>query len=270
MKIYLHKFLGYLLISLSLALTFGSFGSNPFAKKYDPIQRESFCRHYPQSCKGAEKDNSDILFVAYPKLAYLKYVFGSILLLLGIVILIKGYKNQVGIHINPKTVAITVDIINILFLGFAAYCVWAFLFHHLTEARIYLYDYDGNKLVLDMIAFSYIPAVAITAFFTSNIAGQSIEINSEGVTVHYPGGSEHFAWNNIVHLKINETFTVAGGEGMLFPRKMQTKLLVKSQKKSMELFEPGLEKIKKKIIAHLQQFAPTRLQDDIARLAKEW
>ena len=46
MKIYLHKSLGYRLISLALILAFGPFDGNPFEKKYDPVQIERFCQQF--------------------------------------------------------------------------------------------------------------------------------------------------------------------------------------------------------------------------------
>ena len=270
MKVYLNKFLGYILISLSLSLSFGPFDGNPLAKKYNRVQLESFCQQYPQSCENMKEEERHKLFVVYPKLTYMKYLFASILFFLGIVILQKSYKHLAGIHINTNTTIILVDVISIFFLSIAAYCVWAFLLHQLPDIKIYLYDYDGDRFSLDMIALFFIPVTAILAFFASNISGQSIEIDKKGITIHYPGSSRHFKWNDIKHLKTSETFTVTGQEGMLAPRKFQTKLLVKGQNSSIELFEPGLKKTKKKIITALQQFAPKQLQDDIIHLAKAW
>ena len=270
MKTYLYKFLGYLLISLAIALTFGPFDGNPFAKKYDPVQRERFCRQYPQSCESVKKENNHKLFVTYPKLAYLKYLFGTILFFFGIVALRKSYKHLPGIRISTNTIAVIEDIIGIFFLSFAAYCVWAYFFHHLTEAKIYLYDYDGDALGLDMTAFFFVPVTVVLSFFASNITGQSIEIDSEGITVHYPKDSVNLKWNEIDGFILHDTFTVIGGEGWILPRHMQTKLSVKTNKDTFSVYEPGLKKTKKKITALLRQYAPSALQNDIEKLSNEW
>ena len=270
MKTYLYKFLGYLLISLALALAFGPFDGNPFAKKYDAVQMEKFCQQYPQSCESMKEENSHKLFVTYPGLAYLKYLSGFILLIFGIAALRKSYKQLTGIRINTGTATVAIDSIGIIFLSFAAYCVWASLFHHLTEAKIFLYDYDGDAPALNMTALFFVPAVGILSFFTSNFSGQSIEIGPEGITLHYPDSEIHLTWNLLTALQSEQTYTLAGGNVAPAPRDMQRKLVLKTTETSHELYEPGTKQAKEKIIEALSRYAPSRLAKDIEQLRQTW
>ena len=270
MKTYLYKFLGYLLISLAIALAFGPFDGNPFEKKINAEQMEWYCQNFPLNCETRKKEDTHKLFVAYPKLAYLKYLFGSILFFFGIIALRKSYKDLPGIRINTNTDAVTLDIIGIFFLNFGAYCVWAFLFHHLAEVKIYLYDYDGDASGLSITALFFVPVTAFLAFLAPNMTGQSIEIDSEGLTVHYPGDTEHISWSNVQSIGAKETYTFSGNADIIIPRHFQTKLRISGTEDSMELFEPGSKKTKKKIVASLEQFAPDRLQKDIAQLKEKW
>jgi len=259
MKIYLNKLIAYLLVSLALSLVFGPFDGNPFKQQTNYSSMWDLCQQYPESCT---EENS----MVPPEFVYMKYIAGLSLLFLGLYFIRKSYTKQPGIPVNSHNMAIVSDTINILFLSFAAYCVWAVLIDGVWYTKPYLYD----EFLFEMISFFFVPAVAIMTFFSANLAGQSIEIDKSGITIHYLDISEYILWKDVLSMSAKETFTVTEGGGILAPRKMQTKLFIKGKRKSMELYEPGYRKTKEKIVKQLQKFASDDLQKDISILDQEW
>ena len=178
------------------------------------------------------------------------------------------YKSQPGIILNPQWAMKTGDGINVLFLGFAAYCLWAWGYDLLFGQKIYLYDRE--QMAINMTALFYFPTVLILAFFMSNFANQSIEIKSNGVVLHYPGKTIRASWEDIISLNLSNTFTVVGGEGWVAPRHFQSKLSIKTKMGNYGIYEPGVKRIKVQIIKILQKNAPERLQKDISILDQDW
>ena len=274
MKTYLYRFCAYIFLSMFLALAFGPFGGNPFDEPYqehvsygshfgkEEIARKSLIEQAMSLDIGGRIDIKDIL--QKPQIKFSRYILAVVFFLSGLVLLKKAYKTRPGIAINPRWAAVTGDMIFILFLGFAAYCVIAYGLEKFTGASPYLYD----PTAMWMTALAYVPVVVFVSFFASNFSGQSIEIGDDGITTHYPEAVQFVPWGDIHGFELKETCTVVGGSELLAPRKMQTKLVLHTRNGDLELFEPGLKKTKSLLISGLRKYAPERLQEGISQLIK--
>lgn len=275
MKTYLYRFCAYVLLSMFLALAFGPFGGNPFVKPYQAhnsydnhfnkqeMARKSLIEQAMSLDVHIQPDINTVL--QKPQIKFPRYILAVVFLLSGLVLLKKTYKRQPGIILNPRWAAVAGDMIFILFLGLAAYCVIAYGLEKFTEASPYLYD----PTAIGMTTLAYVPVVAFVSFFASNFSGQSIEIGDDGITTHYPEAVQFIPWGDIHGFELKETYTVVGGSELIAPRKMQTKLILHTSNGDLELFEPGLKKTKSLIINKLRKYAPERLQEEIKQLM-EW
>jgi len=232
MRVYLFKFAGFVLTSMALSLL---------------------------ALPGASLPESFVV----PK-----YVIGMVFFLTGVFFLRRNDGKQKGILVNPRWAAVTGDMISIFFLSFAAYCVWAAVLYQGWRIEIYLYAH--NMSAMDFIAFTYIPAVAVMAFFISVFEEEKIMVDETGITIRYPGKTIFMAWKEIEVLRIRQTYTVAGGEDFAAPRDMQRVLQVEGTQRTMVLYEPGLKQTKRNITEILKKYAPKDLQDDIAQIEKNW
>jgi len=274
MKTYLYRFFAYIFLSMFLALLLGPFGGNPFIKPYQAgnsngthLHQEEMAQKYlieqaMAQDRGRRTEINDIL--EKPQIKFTRYILAALFLLSGFVSIRKAYKGQPGIIINPRWAAVIVDMIFILFLGTAAYCVIAYGLGKFTGESPYLYD----PIAMGMITLAYVPIAALVSFFASNFSAQSIEIGDDGITTHYPEAVEYVPWGDIYGFELKETYTVVGGSELLAPRKMQTKLILHTSNGDLELFEPGLKKTKSLIISRLKKYAPERLQEGISQLIK--
>jgi hypothetical protein len=196
------------------------------------------------------------------------YGLSGILVLFGLGTIRPLYIIRKGVAVNPQWAVKAADGISVFFLSFAAYAVWAWVFNLFFAFKVYLYDAD--QPVLDMVAVFYLPAVLVVAFFASNFSMQSIAVDKEGIKLYYPGKVIGLIWKDIESLGLQEVFTVSGGEEWAASRELQTKLSLKTNRGDFTIYEPGLTKTKKMIVALMRQNAPERLQEDIAVLEREW
>ena len=301
MKIYLYRFLGYLFLSLFLALTFGPYGGNPFSKPYHYNRLDSHAsdkekvlgqglqkttaqetalmqqtrkimadqvelmRNFENERTQDEKSLKPIIGDPLKSRGRdVKYILAAFFLLSGLFLMRRVYAIQPGIPVNPRWAAITGDTIFILFLSIAAYCVIAYGLNKYRGITPYLYD----PVAMGMVTAAYIPLIIFCAYFSSNLSTQSIEIGDEGIKVYYPANFLYSSWEDIQGFDLKETYTVAGGDEFRAPRKSQTKLVIHAKRGDMELFEPGLKKTKSALISALADNAPQRLQGEIGKLIK--
>ena len=99
---------------------------------------------------------------------------------------------------------------------------------------------------------------------------QSVEVESEGLSLHYPGGSKVLAWEDIQGFDLKESYTVVGRGGAMIPRKLQTKLIIRTNDGIASLVEPGFKETKQKLIRTMKEKAPERLQSDLEKVREEW
>jgi len=267
MKTYLYRFCAYIFLSIFLALALGPFAGNPFngpdqvhSKHLSQVQK--YLEQRMAQDIGRQTEINDIL--DKPQIKFTRYILAALFLLSGLLFIRKAYKRQPGIILNTRWAAVTGDEIFILFLGTAAYCVIAYGLEKFTGESPYLYD----PIAMWMITLAYVPVVAFCSYFVSNFSGQSIEIGDNGIIAHYPGSMQFVPWGNIQSIALKETCSVAGGDGFIAPRKMQTKLILHTSNRDLELFEPGLKKTKSLIISRLRKYAPKRLQEGILQLIR--
>ncbi len=333
MKIYFHRFYGYIALSSFIALGFGPFGGNPFNKSFNPKSgddslllkkeflsiskkkiralekmislKETSSPKDPQTQKAIRAMKEDInKFKAYakkeaqvlkefhdhkeavvreiesnkkddikeilqrPAVKLSRYIVAFILLFLGILSLRKVYGHKIcpGISLYPRLGTVLGDSLIILFLSFGAYCVFAYGIKWAIGLRPYFYGPATG-----VVAIAYVPYAAFVAYFTSKLVGQSVEITKEGIRVFYFAKLEWTAdWGKIQELYLKETSTITGGENFRVPRKMQTKLVIKTSQGTKELVEPPLKKTKRRIISEFQRYAPKRLKKEIEKIKVSW
>ena len=301
MKVYLNRSLGYLFLSLFFALMFGPYGGNQFSKPYhynrldrhasekEKAQEQGTQRTTAQEMalmqqtrkimaeqaelihkfeKERTQEEKSLKFAGGDLLKsrvwVAKYIPAAVFLFSGFFLMRRVYTLQPGITVNPRWAAITGDTIFILFLSIAAYCMIAYGLKRYTGMTPYLYD----PIAMGMTTAAYIPIIIFCAFFASNLSTQSIEIGDEGIKVYYPANFLYSSWKDIQGFDLKETYTVAGGNEFRAPRKLQTKLVIHTNRGDMELFEPGLKKTKSALISALGDNAPQRLQGEIEKLIK--
>ncbi|BCL61735.1 hypothetical protein DGMP_24280 [Desulfomarina profundi] len=306
MKIYLNRSLGYLFLSLFIALAFGPYDGNPFSKPYQYNSLDNHISGEERDVGPTAKDMEWIPKEFQKKMAELKqrtkkmtaahikmmqelekerrqeenspkfikeaqlkrrvqtirYILAAVFLLPSLTLIRRGYTKQPGIPINPRWVAITADMVFILFLSIMAYCVVAYGWNKFTGTTPYLYD----PVAMMTATVVYIPVIIFCAYFTSNLSAQSVEIGDEGIRVHYPANVLFAAWKSIQDFDLKETYTVAGASKFKAPRKLQTKLVIHTNHGDMDLFEPGLKKTKSALINKLKNNAPQCLQEKIEKL----
>lgn len=239
----------YLLISLSLALALG-----PFTLDAGPVMG------------GAAPAGGEI--IAGTRFTLLRFSASALLFVPGIFYLLKCYRRPPGIAVSPRWFPPVADAIAILFLAAAAYGVWSWGFDWLLSLRTEFYA--GDPLALQVMALFFLPTAFILAFFISNLGGQSVEIDKEGMTLYYPGEIFSLPWDAIRSLGTRESFTFTGGEEWAAPRELQNKLVITTAEERHELYEPGLRRTKEAIVEKLRKYAPPRLQNEIETVAKEW
>jgi hypothetical protein len=196
------------------------------------------------------------------------YILSGILILYGYFLLRKTYHKRKGIALNPRWLSKFGDTIFIISLGFTAYSALAWGIDMIFQNKIYLYDTE--PMTLQVAAMFWLPSAAFTAFFTSNMDTQSIEINKNGIIIHYTEKDVKLAWKNLNRIELKDTSTIMGGDDWAAPRHMQTKLSIETNEDTFSIFEPGLKRTKKQIIYLLRNNAPEKLHGDINAVEKNW
>ena len=276
MSLYVRRLIGYIFLSMFLALLFGPYDGNPFNHPYHSQNsndrqlskdRNALKSLVDESMAldGTEKLNiKDIL--QKPEVRFPRYSLALIFLLSGIIFIRKSYVKKPGIPIKPRWGGFASDLICIMFLTISAYCVISYGLNYFTDADPYLYD----QVAMGIGAIAYIPAVFLCTYFASNICSQYIDAGKDGVRIYYPEGGQFASWKDINGFDLKETFIVEGNSNLPNSRKMQTKLVIHTSNGDIGLFEPALKKTKSELINLLRNKAPNILQYEIDKLDDNW
>ena len=195
-----------------------------------------------------------------------RYILAAIFLFLGFFTMRHVYGTRPGTRLNPIWSAVLGDCVIILFIGFGAYCLVDYLLVRFFEMK----SFAPDPIVRGLCAIAYLPVTGFFSLFSANLGDQSLEIETDGVRIHYPGSERFLPWETITGLNLRETRVMVSRVGILMSRKLQTKLVIMTDENEDSLVEPGLHKTKARIIQQLKTNAPKRLQPDVDRLGREW
>jgi len=195
-----------------------------------------------------------------------RHLISLLFLILGLISLKGLYKKLPGIKLNPEWAVKLGDIIFILLLSLSAFCVLEF-FMKIYYSMLPFFD-DSEILIWGSMA--YIPAVIIFSYFASFNFKQSLEINSAGISVYDLSSSRSLSWDEITKFKLKSSYVAVERVGFPIQKKLQTFLVIKTENDSIYLIEPGLKKIKQKVIDTLQYNAPKVLQESIKAVKNKW
>ncbi len=195
-----------------------------------------------------------------------RYFFAAVFLCFGLFFMKGIYRRRPGINLNPGWTAVIGDGIFILFVGFGAYC----LVEYGMSKCFAMTSFMDDEVVRGLCSIAYLPVTAFCALFAANQFSQSVEVASEGLTLHYPGGSKVLTWEDIRGFDLKESYTVAGRGGIMLPRKLQTKLIIQTNDGITSLSEPGFKETKRLLIRTIKEKAPERLQPDLEKVSGAW
>ena len=176
------------------------------------------------------------------------------------------YKRLPGISLNPQPLARLNDGICILFLALGAFCV----VEYLMIEHFKMLPFPDDERAFGMIACAYVPVAVFLALFATKQFGQSIEVREDAITIYAPGESTSIPWENVKGFSLKDSFIAVERVGTMLPRKLQTKLHIDTAEGAVELTEPGLKKVKMKIIKALREKSPSDLQNAINGIEEEW
>jgi len=217
----------------------------------------------------AVREHSRWVTTELPGLAWGRMIVGAALLVVGLLLLRQGYGKRPGIAINPVGAIVFGDAAFVLAMGvLTAGPLYYVLENWLGLVRPFS---EMNQALQFTLSIMYPPCLFIFAGMASNMGGQSLEAGEKGVTMHGPLGSRFMPWQEIAGLDLRETHVMTGRVGVLVPRRLQTKLVFRlSDEGSVEMFEPGTNSRKGRILTALGRYAPARLADDLARIGRQW
>ena len=195
-----------------------------------------------------------------------RYLFAAVFLFSGLFAMRGIYRRRPGINLNPGWSAVIGDGIFILFIGFGAYC----LIEYGMSKCFAMTSFMNDEVVRGLCSIAYLPVTAFCALFAANQFSQSVEVASEGLTLHYPGGSKVLIWEDIQGFDLKESYTVAGRGGAMIPRKLQTKLIIQTNSGIKSLSEPGFKETKRVLIRTIKDKAPERLLPDLEKVGEAW
>ena len=185
--------------------------------------------------------------------------------LAGVWVMTKGYVSRRGFVVTPRWGVVFADVMFTLACGAMAfgmleYCLAGWL------AAPSLLD-EGVQVVM---SWMLVPFAAFTAFYAANMAAQSLEVNQEGLIWHGPSESCFIPWDDVRGLKLHDTYVAVSRVGRVMPKRLQTKLVIKGPAEDIHLYEPGLKRTKRDIVAAIQHHGPPRLGSDLERIALDW
>lgn len=240
------RLVGYFFLGTALALAVGPFND------YRPAPLEA-------RMAGAGP-------VLVEGLALGRMVAAGVLLLAGVWVMAGQYKKRPGFNVSPTWSAILVDLIIVAFTGMGSFILLDWLAVQWFGVGSFLND----EAVVAVTGIMYLPALAILAGFACNSATQSLEVTAEGLTRHGPGRSRFISWEEIEGVGLTDTHLVKVHGDTALPRKLQTKLAIKTAGGEVTLFEPALKDIKREMLAAMRQVAPERLAPDLDQVAEGW
>ncbi|MCF8040973.1 MAG: hypothetical protein K9K65_05270 [Desulfarculaceae bacterium] len=186
-------------------------------------------------------------------------------LVAGVWVIIKGYVSRRGFVVTPRWGVVFADVMFTLASGAMSFGLLEYCLAGWLAAPPLL-----EEAVQVVMSWMLVPTTAFMAFFAANMASQSLEVNQEGLTWHGPGESRFLPWEQVRGLDLHETYVAVSRVGMAMPRRLQTKLVIKGMEDNLQLYEPGLKRTKREIVAALQHHGPPRLRSDLERIALDW
>ncbi|AMC11518.1 hypothetical protein Lupro_09670 [Lutibacter profundi] len=216
--------------------------------------------------KSNPQENNELTLVKIKWFAQLRYMLFGFFLLAAFLSLKGLYKKLPGINLNPIWASKLGDFISILFLSTLGYTAIEYLLHAFTGAYPYFYD----SLFVAMGAIFYIPVMLIFTFFNSKQFSQNIEITKEGITVYYLEKSSFVEWKQIQKFELLSSFLLVSRLNFPMPKKLQTYLVIKTEKNSIYIVEPDLKSIKNKILRALKNNCQENLKPQIATIIDKW
>ncbi len=173
----------------------------------------------------------------------IRYILAAVFLFFGLFTIRRVYGHRAGIRLNPVWSAVLGDCIIVLFMGFGAYCLVDYILVRLFEME----SLAPDPIVRGMCAIAYLPVTGFFSLFSANLGDQGLEIEKDGVRIHYPASERFLPWEAIKGFDLRETRVMVSRVGILTSRKLQTKLIIITHEDENSLVEPGLRKTKSKI-----------------------
>jgi len=195
-----------------------------------------------------------------------RYLFAAVFLFTGLFAMRGIYRKCPGINLNPGWTAIIGDGIFILFVSFGAYC----LIEYGMSKSFEMTSFIDDPVVRGICSIAYLPFTAFCALFAANQFSQSVEVENEGLRLHYPDGSKVLIWEDIQGFDLKESYTIVSRVGVMLPRKLQTKLIIQTTGGMTSLVEPGFKETKRRLISAIKDKAPERLQSDLEKVSEAW
>ncbi|MCB2190783.1 MAG: hypothetical protein KQI62_04415 [Deltaproteobacteria bacterium] len=186
-------------------------------------------------------------------------------LVAGLWVLAKGYVSRRGFVVSPRWASVFTDVMFSLAVTAGCYALWEYMLAGMLGVRPLLDE--GVQVVM---SWMLLPSAAFMAFFAANMAGQSLEVNTKGLTWHGPSDSRFATWEQITGFKLHDSYVAVGRVGMAVPSRLQTELVIQVPDDDIYLYEPGPNRTKRALVAALLHHAPPRLRSDLERVRLEW
>ncbi len=201
-------------------------------------------------------------------LGTLMQVFGALSLLGGFYLIRRLYIRKKGIMVNPQGIALLNDGITLLFAIPSVYMVVTVSLTKTLDIAPLIND----DFPIFMGVFFFLVGIPALTLYTSRFTAQSVEIDSEGISVDSLMGKDFIAWQSIESLDFSDEYIVVGRSGMLMPRQLQKCLELKGAEEDQRLTinEPQLKSVKRQIVSRFEQHAPDHLRDTLKNTLDEW
>jgi len=130
--------------------------------------------------------------------------------------------------------------------------------------------YFNDMVFTQMGALFYVPAIIIFTFFNAKQFSQSVEITKEGITIYYPKNEIFIKWQQIENFELYTSYLAVSRFDFPIPKKLQIYLVIKTEKESYNLVEPGLKSTKKKVLFALKDNCQENLLPQIDKITYKW
>ena len=146
-----------------------------------------------------------------------------------------------------------------------------FIMDGFTERLGLLPSIFDEPLAADVIAFMFLPATAILAWFVTQSASQTVAIDAEGLRVSRFGDTVTVSWPEIEGVKVESQYVLVSRVGTPMPRKLRTNLIVKAGTgDQITIIDPASKSGRQRLMARMKQFAPERLREALFRVEADW
>ena len=238
----------------------------PFLKDLGLISGQGYLKTSDYLIRVSVQDFSEWVTTKLTVVSRIRKILGVALFILVLWIMRRAYAPRRGIQINPQGVVVFADVVFVLGMGV------------LTAGPLDygLQHWFGLLPLMDeplqaTLSIMYLPCLFFLAWMAANWGGQSLEVDSTGVTWYGPVTSRLLAWDDIRSLNLRNSYVMVSRVGLPMPRRLQTKLVFElAGEQEQEMFEPGTKQRKQRLLAALTEYAPNRLRNDLGKISKEW